>query len=399
MAVKKPTRRAKKRFRNKTNKNKVTIMGVNAAGISSKMTSFKNVVRQIQPSIFFAEETKLKRQGKLKLENYVIYELNRKQKNGGGIAIGVTEALKPVWISEGDDNTEVLVVEVDITGFKIRCVGGYGPQEYDNVDKKKAFWDRLSSEVDDALEEERGFILQMDGNLWAGSDLIKHDPNPCNANGKMFKAFLSKHPHLKVVNSLELCEGLITRKRTTKKRTETAVLDFFVVCQQVLQFVERMVVDEDKRYVLSNYSSSKGIFCKTDSDHNTLVLYLSLSLPVFENERKELFNFKNEACQQSFTELTENSSALSKCFMNDDNIHTQANKWMKKLNGFFQQSFRKIRMTKKQKPTKISTMFDKKSALKEKMKRVGNDDDLKKSLMIWKLKLETKLQMIIETKL
>ena len=222
----------------------------------------------------------------------------------------------------------------------------------------------------------------MDGNLWAGSSLIKDDPNPCNANGKLFKEFLNKHPHLKVVNSLELCEGLITRKRTTKRRTETAVLDFFVVCEQVLQFVERMVVDEEKRYVLSNYSSSEGIMRKTDSDHNTLVLYLSLNLPVFENERREIFNFKNNDCQQTFFDLTENSTTLSQCFINDDNIQDQSNRWIKKLNGLFQQSFKKIRMTKKQKPTKLSNMFDKKCALKEKMMRIGTDDDdtLKKEL-------------------
>ena len=199
----------------------MTILGVNAAGISSKINSFKNVLR-------------LRLQGKLKLENtsnYVIYERNRKGKNGGGLAIGVLERLKPVLISEGDDNTEVLVVEIDVSGFKIRCAGGYGPQEYDLIEKKKAFLGRLTSEVEDAQENETGFILQMDGNLWAGSDVIKDDPNPCNANGKLFKEFLKRHPHLKVVNSLDLCEGLITRQRTTKKKTETAVLDFFIVCR------------------------------------------------------------------------------------------------------------------------------------------------------------------------
>ena len=82
---------------------------------------FKQGVRKLQPSIFFIQETKLKRQGKLKMENFVIYELNRKNKNGGGLAIGVLKGLSPVWISEGGDNAEVLVV-VDISGFKIREV-------------------------------------------------------------------------------------------------------------------------------------------------------------------------------------------------------------------------------------------------------------------------------------
>ena len=214
-------------------------MGVDSAGISSKLTSFEQVVRKLQPSIFSIQETKLKRQGKLKLEKFVIYELNRKNKNGGGLAIGVLEDLSPVWISEGDDNAEVLVVEVDISGFKIRCVGGYGPQEKEKAEKKKSFWDKLSADVEDALENETGFILQMDGNLWAGSEIIKNDPNPCNNNGKLFKDFLSKYPHLRVVNSLDLCQGLITRKRITTKRTEIAVLDFFVVCTLVLPYVEK----------------------------------------------------------------------------------------------------------------------------------------------------------------
>ena len=86
----KTKQKVKEKFRNKPNQIKMTIMGVNAAGISSKISRFKNVLR-------------LRLQGKLKLENtsnYVIYELNRKDKNGGGLAIGVMERLKPVWITK-----------------------------------------------------------------------------------------------------------------------------------------------------------------------------------------------------------------------------------------------------------------------------------------------------------
>ena len=68
----------------------------------------------------------------------------------------------------------------------------------------------------------------------------------------------------------------------------------------MLQFVDRMVIDEEKQHVLSNYSSSRGIVSKKDSDHNTLVLYLSLVLPVFHEERKEMLNFKNGDCQEVF---------------------------------------------------------------------------------------------------
>ena len=333
-------------------------MGVNSAGISSKLHSLKSVVKSLKPSVIFIEETKLKRPGKLKLENFIIYELNRKNRSGGGLAICVIEELKPVWISEGDDTTEVLVVEIDISGLKIRCVGAYGPQENVPIEKKRAFWDKLSVEVKDALENEAGFLLQMDGNLWAGSEIIKEDPNPCNGNGKLFKEFLQQFPHLKVVNSLDLCEGLITRKRITTKRTEIAVLDFFVVCTLVLPFVNKMLVDEEKRYALSNYSTVNGNKHKKDSDHNTLVMDLSLSLPVYKTDRSEIFNFKNRECQQVFFDLTESSSVLRDCVHSEDDVKKQGKTWLKTMNNVFHKSFKKIRLTKKQKDTKISILFD-----------------------------------------
>ena len=90
-------------------------MGANSAGLSSKLSSFNNILKQLKPSIFFIEETKLKHPGKIKIEtNFVIFELNRKERNGGGIAIGVKEELKPVLISEGDDTTEILEVEASM---------------------------------------------------------------------------------------------------------------------------------------------------------------------------------------------------------------------------------------------------------------------------------------------
>ena len=388
---KKTNRRAKKRSKNKMDQSNICIMGVNAAGITSKMNSFKNVVRQLKPSIFFVEETKLKRQGKLKLENYEIFELNRKNKQGGGIAIGMVKELKPVWISEGDDNIEVLTIEAEIDGVKTRCVGAYGPQEYERLENKKAFWNRLSIEVEDALENEAGFILQMDGNLWGGPEIVKNDPNPCNENGKFFKIFLNKYPHLKVVNSMNLCEGVITRKRITKKKTETSVLDFFVVCEQILQFVNRMVVDEVKQYGLSNYFHSNGDSHKKDSDHNTLILYLKLRLPDFKNERQEMFNFKNEDGQKTFFSLTNNTTKLSKCFETIENVDTQAQKWFKELNSMFQQSFRKIRIKKNQKPTKLSTLFDKRCSLKNEMKKTGQTDSIIDELNIIEQEIATEV--------
>ena len=71
-----------------------------------------------------------------------------------------------MWIGEGDDEVEVLVVEAQIVNLKIRCICAYGPQEKDSQERQLNFWSRLSEEVSQALDNEAAIIIQMDGNLW-----------------------------------------------------------------------------------------------------------------------------------------------------------------------------------------------------------------------------------------
>jgi hypothetical protein len=86
----------------------------------------------------------------------------------------------------------------------------------------------LDKEVKAAKESGAGFILQFDGNLWAGTGLIPGDPRPQNRNGKLFQEFLDRND-LTVVNSLPICKGLITRKRSKDGKLEESILDVFVV--------------------------------------------------------------------------------------------------------------------------------------------------------------------------
>ena len=65
-------------------KKSVRFLGVNCAGLKSKMTSFKKVLNELQPAVFFLEETKYEASGKLKIGNsYHIYELIRQDKKEG----------------------------------------------------------------------------------------------------------------------------------------------------------------------------------------------------------------------------------------------------------------------------------------------------------------------------
>ena len=67
--------------------------------------------------------------------------------------------------------------------MQVRCVNGYGPQENSAAEKKEKFWAHLEHEVDDAMDDEKALILQMDRNLHVGDKIIEGEPNPCNNNG------------------------------------------------------------------------------------------------------------------------------------------------------------------------------------------------------------------------
>ena len=102
------------------------------------------------------------------------------------------------------------------------------------------------------------------------------------------------------MNSLSICEGLITRKRSKNTILEESILDFFVVCNNILPFVEKMVIDERKEYILTNYQSAKKNCKAVDSDHMTIYMDLNIKYDKIKPERQEIYNLKESKGQQKF---------------------------------------------------------------------------------------------------
>ena len=74
--------------------------------------------------------------------------------------------------------------------MKIRCCVAYGFQESDSNENKEAFWQYLDEEVEEVKKAKAGLVVQMDGNLWAGRNIIPNDPKPQNKDGKLLEQFL-----------------------------------------------------------------------------------------------------------------------------------------------------------------------------------------------------------------
>ena len=91
-------RRPVKRGRKKIRDTYLNILSTNAASLKEKVNSFKSEVLRTNAGIFTIQETHYSKKGKIKVDDYELFEAIRQNKEKGGTLIGVHKALKP-----GDD--------------------------------------------------------------------------------------------------------------------------------------------------------------------------------------------------------------------------------------------------------------------------------------------------------
>ena len=124
-----------------------------------------------------------------------------------------------------------------------------------------------------------------------------------------------------VVNSLDICEGLITRVRNKNGKFEQSVIDFFVVCRKVLPYVKKMIIDEKKEFILTNYERVRLDGKSIDTDHFTQYIDLDIVIENPKPERAEILDFKKEQNQERFKEITSKTTKFTRCFENMLPLH------------------------------------------------------------------------------
>ena len=121
---------------NNENKN-LSVMGVNSNGLISKKESMLHLINELNPSILTVQETFARKKGLLKIQGYEIFERVRENKSGGGLFTAVDSSLDPVLVSVGENESEILTVQINIKSNNVRIINAYGPQEQsDNYNDK-----------------------------------------------------------------------------------------------------------------------------------------------------------------------------------------------------------------------------------------------------------------------
>ena len=91
---------------------------------------------------------------------------------------------------------------------------------------------------------------------------------------------------------------------------EKSIIDVIIVCDKVMPYITKFIVDEQKLYALSNYSKKKISY----SDHNSLIGYIELKIQKVKTERRTIFNYRNAESKEIFKNLTNKNNALKISF-------------------------------------------------------------------------------------
>ena len=230
------------------------IIGNNTAGLAGKLQSLKRIIQIFQPAVLMLQETKLRKGRTINLKEFIIFEKNRENNSGGGLMTIIHKNMQPIEIT--DDHSEFLQVDINGGFGSIRTINCYGPQENLTIETRTEFFLELETRIISAKESQKLICIQFDANSKLGKNIIPGAPHDISSNGKILLNVLRRQD-LVVINSTEKCLGLITRIKNTKRGQEESVIDYFVVCRDLFEKVEKMTIDENREYVLTKFCKLK----------------------------------------------------------------------------------------------------------------------------------------------
>ena len=151
----------------------------------------------------------------------------------------------------------MLVVQVETKEKDIRIISGFGPQENWEEEKRLPFFLTLETEKEKAELAGKSIVIEMDANSKLGDKYIDSDPHKMSPNGALLAGIIDRHA-LIVGNGSKGSQGLITRRRVTKERTEESVIDLVMFSNDMKENFVTLTVDEEKKHGLVKIRNTKN---------------------------------------------------------------------------------------------------------------------------------------------
>ena len=349
----------------------LVIGGLNPDGAISKWTTIKKAIRETGAGVWMMQETKCQA-GNLELDGFTTYEHVRIDKDGGGLSLSALKELNPSFVRDGGDDVEAMTVNIHLKKITISMNTGYGPQEYDKIDKKQNFWKYLEDECERAKKEGNGFLFQGDLNSHLGPNIIPGDLRPRNENGKMFANFV-KSNQLTIVNALSMCKGTTTWKKIRNGIELKSTIDFIVVCDLVLPYITDMDINSEGKHNITNFNPANKGEKVTSADHEPMWATINLKISPEKPNDNIVLNYKDLNALKQFKTNTSDAKEFSKSLEAETSVEERAEMWKTVFEDHCKRVFPKIRIRKTNiKPSNADKLIDKRNKM---IKHNRNEDD------------------------
>ena len=184
----------------------------------------------------------------------------------------------------------------------IRIILAYSPQEND-IQGVTDFYQNLSVQSESAHLNGDNVILVGDFNAKLGSEIITGDPHPMSSSGRLLYEFYTKY-NLHLLNSSDVCTGVLTRIQQCKGKIEKSTIDYMFVSAVLVSCVISVQIDEEK--VITPWRIVRG-GQKKFADHCAIKFDLNLKALTHKQtskQRVKVWNFNDKKGWGKFGELT-----------------------------------------------------------------------------------------------
>ena len=252
----------------------ITVLYNNINGYASKKDSLNNILQVQKPDIVCLCETKL---GEMETCNLVGYEgvanNYKRGKEGLAVAARIGAFLSVEKVSENLEN--IFCVRITYPELILRMIVCHGPQEDDESEIRRNFFDNLAVEIE--CSRVAGETPIVVGDMNAKISLENGGIVAESFNGKFFKEMVEVS-EMNVANFHENAIGKWTRIQNSKKKgTVKSVLDYILTDDQMNSLITEVLIDEEKYSTPFRVTKSKKANKITYTDHCSMFMTLNCS--------------------------------------------------------------------------------------------------------------------------
>ena len=295
---------------------------------------------------------------------------------------------KVTVLDVGDEDNEQVWTNIRLGCNDIILGLVYGKQESrTKVNSNLTFFNRIDYYAVKAKIEDKALIILGDFNVKVG-DNVKGNHPKITAGGKSLMKIV-KQRKLNILNNSDKCQGLWTRVSTTDNCNvnKKAILDYALVNRKGFDKFDRMLIDEERRYVLERV----GKYDIKESDHNTMVLDFNFRQKdaFSQNPKKEREHWILSSDSLKEFDRQVKINKLENVWDQNKPVKVLYNEWKRKIYKTMAKCFKKRYKRTKQHVVMRACreLRKKKRELKQKLSEViKNEDNMRENVLKIRIK-------------